>query len=86
MRRIVLSLLVVLLTAVRADAIDCGQARAAIETLRRDATVTMAAASTHFGVPVRVAWTQPGQTGRIPAYLMIAFDKPVRFNGKDCMG
>lgn len=70
----------------QAEAADCGKSQATIASLRRNATVSVAAETARVGTPVRIAWSQPGEADRTAAYLMIATDKPVRLSGEGLYG
>lgn len=63
------------------NAADCSKERQAVDLIRQSASVTAVISSSHVGASVRIDWAQPGLTTRLPAYLIIASDAPVRFVG-----
>lgn len=75
-----------IVTATAATASDCDRDRQTIETLRRGAKVIIGKTSATVGAPLRIEWSRPRTGERVAAYLIFAFDKPVRFRGPSLYG
>jgi hypothetical protein len=82
MRHFCLCIFSILFRATMVEASECGQERQVIDTIRNGAMVTAPAKSGLVGAPVRLDWRQPGIATRLPVYLIISADLPVRLAGK----
>ena len=60
----------------------CEEEQAAIERLQRDIKVGLSQSEIRAGETLNVEWSGNTLTERLPVYLMVAADGPVRFKGK----